>query len=123
MALLKDYLKQRAKMDEMILDSISNWQTDTDYEAQKDIIRYEGELYRCIQSHTSQNDWTPDFAHSLWARIDDPSEEWPEWVQPLGSSDAYLFGAKVSHNGKHWISNTPDNVWEPGVYGWDEVTE
>lgn len=49
--------------------------------------------------------------------------EWPAWVQPAGGHDAYQIGAQVSHpdGGQHWISNTPDNVWEPGVYGWDQV--
>ena len=120
MALLKDYLSKRAKQDEAILDSIESWQTDTDYKEHKDIVRYEGELYKCEQSHTSQPDWTPDIAHSLWTRIDDPGEEWPEWRQPSGSTDYYRLGAKVSHNGKHWISTEEYNVWEPGVYGWDE---
>ena len=54
-------------------------------------------------------------------RIDDPAVEWPEWRQPQGSTDAYAMGAKVSHNGKHWISTADANVWEPGVYGWEEA--
>lgn len=81
-----------------------------------------GKLYKCLQAHTSQADWTPDAAPSLWVGISDPTEEWPEWSQPVGSTDAYAKGAKVSHNGKHWTSNVDANVWEPGVYGWSEVT-
>lgn len=50
-----------------------------------------------------------------------PSEEYPEWVQPTGAHDAYKTGAKVSHNGKKWTSDIPNNVYEPGVYGWTEV--
>ena len=50
-----------------------------------------------------------------------PSEEYPEWVQPTGAHDAYEQGAKVSHNGKKWTSDIPNNVYEPGVYGWTEV--
>ena len=37
--------------------------------------------------------------------------------------DAYPLGAKVSHNEKHWTSTVENNVWEPGVYGWEEVTD
>ena len=55
--------------------------------------------------------------------VSDPAEEWPEWSQPVGAHDAYSKDAKVSHNGKHWISNVDSNVWEPGVYGWTEATE
>lgn len=87
------------------------------------IRRYGSELYRCIQAHTSQSDWTPDAAVSLWVKIGDPAEEWPEWSQPVGAHDAYEKDAKVSHNGKHWTSDVDANVWEPGVYGWTEVTE
>lgn len=88
-----------------------------------DRVRYGDTLYKCIQAHTSLSTWDPVHAPSLWARTDDPAIEWPEWVRPLGTHDAYAKGAKVSHNGKHWISNTPNNTWEPGVYGWDEVKE
>lgn len=80
-----------------------------------------GTLYKCVQAHTSQADWTPDAAVSLWSKTSDPAEEWPEWSQPVGAHDAYALGAKVSHNGKHWTSTTANNVWEPGVYGWEEV--
>ena len=66
-----------------------------------DRVQYNGTLYRCIQAHTSQSTWDPVNAPSLWARTDDPAIEWPEWVRPLGSHDAYAKGAKVSHNGKH----------------------
>ena len=55
-----------------------------------------GRLYRCVQAHTSQENWTPDAAASLWAEIADPSEEWPKWAQPIGAHAAYSAGAKVS---------------------------
>ena len=87
------------------------------------IRRYNGTLYKCVQAHTSQADWAPPAAPSLWSLTADPTEEWPEWIQPIGAHDAYDLGAKVSHNGKHWTSDVAANVWEPGVYGWTEVTE
>lgn len=80
-----------------------------------------GALYKCLQDHQSQEAWTPDVSPSLWVRVADPAEEWPEWSQPLGSTDAYGKGTKVSHNGKHWTSDVAHNDWEPGVYGWTEV--
>lgn len=87
------------------------------------IRRYNGTLYKCVQAHTSQADWTPDTASSLWSKTSDPAEEWPEWSQPVGAHDAYSKGAKVSHKEKHWISMVDSNVWEPGVYGWEESTD
>ncbi len=87
------------------------------------IRRHGGKLYKCVQDHTSQEDWSPDTAASLWACTSDPAEEWPAWSQPIGAHDSYSTGAKVSHQDKHWISDTDGNVWEPGVYGWTEAAE
>ena len=86
-----------------------------------DRVRYGETLYKCLQAHTAQSDWTPDVAVSLWVRVDDPSIEFPEWRQPTGAQDAYAKGTKVSHKDKHWVSDVDGNVWEPSVYGWDEV--
>lgn len=86
-----------------------------------DRVRYGETLYRCLTEHDAQEDWTPDTAPSLWVRVDDPTVEFPEWIQPTGSTDVYSQGAKVSHNEKHWVSDIDGNVWEPGVYGWTEV--
>ena len=80
---------------------------------------YDGKLYKVIQPHTVQNDWTPDSVSSLFVEIQ--IVEWPEWVQPTGVQDAYMTDDKVSHNNKHWVSIADANVWEPGIYGWEEM--
>lgn len=87
--------------------------------AKEDRVQYGGTLYRCVQAHTSQSDWTPDATPALWVVVS--LEEYPEWVQPTGAHDAYAQDAKVTHNGKKWVSTIAANVYEPGVYGWDEV--
>jgi hypothetical protein len=94
------------------------WKTGTVYVV-GDRRRYNDLLYKCLQAHSSQADWTPDIAVSLWVRIDDPATLYPEWVQPVGTEDAYALGAKVMHDGLRWISSVDANVWEPGVYGWE----
>jgi len=86
-----------------------------------DRVCYESTLYKCLQDHTAQSTWTPADSPSLWVRVDDPSIEYPDWVQPTGSTDAYRIGAKVSHLERHWISTIDYNTYEPSVYGWDEV--
>ena len=87
-----------------------------DYKAQKD-----GVLYKCVQAHTSQDTWTPPIAPSLFAKVLIPDTDTiPEWEQP-GSTNPYSKGDKVTHNGNTWISTADGNVWEPGVYGWEEV--
>ena len=59
---------------------------------------------------------------SMWTRIGNPLEEFPEWVQPIGTHDAYSKGAKTSHSGKKWVSEVDGNTWEPGIYGWTEYS-
>lgn len=106
------------------VDVFAPWQSGIAYK-KGDLRTYgDGEqrkLYHCVQEHTSQDDWTPDNAASLWALAGDPTVEFPDWSQPIGAHDAYDAGAKVSYGGKHWVSDLDDNVWVPGVYGWTEV--
>jgi len=102
-----------------MIDLFPNWTYPKSYIV-GERVQYNSLLYKCVQAHTSQEDWTPDKTPALWVRVS--VEEYPEWVQPTGSADAYQVDDKVSHNGKHWINVTPNNVWEPGVYGWNEVT-
>lgn len=84
-------------------------------------VRYEGLLYRCLQAHTSQETWNPVDATSLWARMLVPDPEViPDWEQP-SSTNPYMMGDKVRHNGQTWQSDIDNNVWEPGVYGWSVV--
>ena len=83
------------------------------------LVQYDGKLYRVIQPHNSQPDWTPDKVPALFVRVS--VEEFPEWVQPTGAHDAYKKGDKVTHNGLRWISEADSNVWEPGVYGWTNI--
>ena len=86
-------------------------------------VQDDGILYTVLQDHTSQSDWKPAAAPSLFAKvlIPDPTVI-PEWEQP-DSTNPYSKGDKVAHNGKTWVSDIDGNVWEPGVYGWTEVAE
>lgn len=86
-------------------------------------ILYNNVLYKVLQDHTSQADWTPDAAPSLFAKVLIPDTNVvPAWEQPE-STNPYMLGDKVTHNNKTWESTCDNNVWEPGVYGWTEVTE
>ena len=97
-----------------------SWQEDTAYVI-GDRVRYNNVLYKCLIDHTSQSDWIPRDSISLWARVLIPEPEViPEWEQPI-STNPYMMGDKVRHLGKVWISPIDYNVYEPSVYGWDEV--
>ena len=96
------------------------WESGVQYEVGHR-VKYNDVLYSVLQAHTSQDGWTPDAAPSLFARvlIPDPNVI-PEWIQP-DSTNPYMTGDKVTHNGKTWVCDCDNNVWEPGVYGWSEV--
>ena len=88
-------------------------------------LNYGGSLYKVLQAHTSQDDWAPDVAPSLFAKVLIPNANViPEWEQP-DSTNPYMTGDKVMHNGKTWESLIDNNVWEPGATGteslWKEV--
>ena len=97
------------------------WAAGQDYTAGYK-VQHGGKLWRCVQDHTSQDGWEPESAPSLWAKVLIPDETVvPEWEQP-DSTNPYNAGDKVTHNGKTWVSDVDNNVWEPGVYGWSEVS-
>lgn len=84
-------------------------------------VAYGGKLYKVLQAHTSQADWTPDTAASLYVEVAKPGEI-PVWKQPSGAQDAYNTGDKVHYpdaEGPVYISTIDANVWAPGVYGWE----
>ena len=114
-------LAAEAQTDEQAVESIDlfpKWMPQIQIVKDKR-YQYNGVLYKALQPHISQADWTPDKVPALFVKVS--LEEWPEWVQPTGSHDAYNKGDKVAHNGKHWESDYDGNVWEPGVFGWTEV--
>ena len=83
-------------------------------------LQYNGVLYRVVQAHTSQADWTPDITPALFVVVS--LDEWPEFVQPTGAHDAYNKGDKVTFEGKHYISLIDGNVYSPAAYpaGWQK---
>jgi hypothetical protein len=97
----------------------------------KDVFAYgensvgDAQLYQVLQDHTAAEEWTPDTATSLYKKIGVTDDGVPEWVQPLGASDAYNTGDVVSYNGTHYRSLIDGNVWAPDAYpaGWAIVEE
>ena len=99
------------------------WHTDTAYDVG---IRVrdpnDNFLYKCLQAHTSQDSWTPAVSPSLWAKViaADEGEAPLPWEQP-DSTNTYMKGDKVTHNGHTWVSDYDNNSWEPGVFGWTQL--
>lgn len=107
-----------------VADLYPAWETLKAYTVDE-ILKYgvndngETQLYKVIQAHTSQADWTPDTATSLYKKIGFTDSGTPIWTQPLGAADAYMKDDIVSFENQLWISTIDNNVWQPGVYGWN----
>lgn len=118
---LDDFLKNNQSD---VSGMFPEWKAGTSYETEK-YVTYDGAIYKVIQAHTSQSDWTPDKTSALFLRIDGRSNDadYPDWVQPTGATDTYAKDDKVTYGGKRWVSDLNDNVWVPGVYGWSIAEE
>lgn len=83
------------------------------------------QLYKVLQTHTSQADWTPDAAPSLYSAVGLDNAGHPVWSQPSGAHDAYNTGDVVSYNGTLYQSLIDGNVYSPEGYpaGWAEYAE
>lgn len=101
-----------------------SWQTNQTYTVDER-VRHDGTMYRVVQAHTSQPDWTPDATPALFAEVAPPGVI-PVWRQPTGAQDAYQTGDKVYYpdaNGAVYESTIDGNVWSPEAYpaGWRAV--
>lgn len=121
---INDLVKMRGSVvDEIAIDAPAvypTWKDEIAYATGQRVL-YNDILYKVLQDHTSQADWTPDVSTSLFAKVlvSDDGTILP-WEQP-DSTNTYKKGDKVTHNGKTWISTVDNNSWEPGVYGWELI--
>jgi len=104
-----------------LVDVFPAWKVGIAYEI-GDVRKHGGTLYKCVQAHTSQADWTPDAVPALWTSTAPPSVI-PEWVQPTGAQDAYNTGDRVTFEGGIWESTIDANVWSPTAHpaGWTRI--
>lgn len=124
---LRPYIEKAAisLSDEDALEATNlfpNWVSNQTYSADER-VRYEGILYRCLQSHTSQDAWIPSAAPSLWAKVLIPDPDViPEWEQP-DSTNPYMTGDKVMFEGVAYESLIDNNIWSPTAYpsGWRAI--
>lgn len=100
------------------------WQTGIEY-TKGTFLQYDSILYRVLQDHTSQADWTPDKAVSLYVDIADPQDPFPPYKAPTGAHDAYSKGDGITFEEKHYRSKIDGNVYSPAEYpdGWEIVEE
>lgn len=78
------------------------------------------QLYKVVQAHTSQTDWTPDITPALYVAIGLDDAGYPVWSRPTGAHDAYNAGDIVDYNGVLYESVIDGNTYSPDEYpaGW-----
>ena len=100
------------------------WATDTHYEVGA-MRQHEGNLYKCLQSHTSQENWTPDATPALWVEIAAPNE-YREIKDNMLPTEAFALGEIGWYKEKDnlWKSLIAANNYTPETYpaGWEQVT-
>lgn len=100
------------------------WDVGVSYEVGRYLL-YKNILYKVLQTHTSQDTWTPDVTASLYAKvlIDPTGETILDWEQP-NSTNPYMKGDKVRFEGKIYESVIDNNVWSPTAYpaGWKVIS-
>jgi len=108
-------------------ESVPNWTVGVYYSV-NDLVKYNDLIYKVLQAHTSQSDWTPDTTASLFVEYAfQELGEVPQWTQPTGSHDAYNIGDRIwfEVNDEKLIyeSLINANVWSPTAYpaGWKEI--
>lgn len=104
---------------ELLLSSYDSWVVGLTVTIDQ-LLKYNNVLYKVLQAHTTQSDWTPDVADSLFTEAT-PAGTIMEWVQPTGAHDAYNLGDQVIYNSHLWETTIDANVWAPGVYGWTDL--
>ena len=105
------------------------WEAGRNYAA-GDILQHgtnsvgDPQLYKVVQAHTSQADWTPEATPALYDAFGLDEQGYPVWVQPSGAHDAYNAGDIVDYNGTLYKSLIDGNTWAPDAYpqGWEEYT-
>ena len=122
-------MAEKGEIDEITasehMEMFLEWTTNVKYTTNT-LLQYEGLLYRVIQEHTSQADWTPDTTPSLYKVLGIDENGIVFWSQPISQPDAFMLNDEVMHNDLIWVSDYDNNVWEPGVFGWhlkDEENE
>ena len=117
--------------EEMALECVRlyrSWETGRTYKVDEYLTYGQNgvgdpQLYKVVQAHTSQADWTPDITPALYDAIGLDDSGYPVWSRPTGAHDAYNVGDIVNYNGTLYESTINGNTWSPDEYpaGWKVV--
>lgn len=86
------------------MDMYPHWQTDLSVNVDER-YQYNGRLYKVIQAHTTQSDWTPDITPALWTVIDVEHSGTLEDPIPAVASMEYVKGKYYIEDGTIYLMN------------------
>lgn len=100
------------------------WAVDVEYTVGA-MRQYNATLYKCLQAHTSQENWTPDVTPALWVEVA-PDGEYREIKDNMLPTEAFALGEIGWYKSKDnlWKSLIDANTYTPETYpaGWEQVT-
>lgn len=109
----KTILDNAAETQALIMKPLyPQWEVNRGYK-KGEYVNFENILYKVLQDHTSQSDWTPDKAVSLYVNVVDPQDSYPPFKKPTGAHDAYSKGDGITFEEKHYRSKIDGNVYSP----------
>lgn len=127
-----------AKIDtEWVLSALTDGEREELVELAREAADPEASLAPVVERVTALEEWRRDVESRLAALEaggeqgggtegggetgPEPTEEWPDYVQPTGAHDAYHAGDKITWGGKRWTCKMDGCVWDPGAYpaGWE----
>lgn len=84
-------------------------------------LSYAEKLWKCINPHKAQLNWTPDTAVSLFVEVS--ADEWPEIPEYITAENPWMNGQKGTWKGEHYICKMDNCVWNPEQLpsAWEKV--
>ena len=101
-----------------LIDVFDEWKAG-EVLAVDDTRKHNGKLYKVLQAHTTQADWSPDIVPALFVEIV-PENVIREIPNPITAEQKFALGEKGTWKGKIYESALDNNVWTPDAHpsGW-----
>lgn len=118
----KEELEEEARNNANPENSYADVQKQIDNLAQK-IEELQVTVNANAQGMSAIKEAVENLGGTITPPAEQPTEEYPEYVQPTGAHDAYKIGDKITYKGEHYECIFNGCVWTPDDYpqGWKEV--
>lgn len=112
-----------AQRDELITSAREKAKPEDSYKPLQDQLTALGERVKSLEARVTALEASTSSGGGS-SSSGTTTDEYPEYKQPTGSTDAYQVGDKITYNGKKYKCILANCVWTPSDYpaGWEEVT-